>query len=62
MYVIDPKGTLIYQGAIDSIRSASVDDIGKADNYVEQALKAAKAGKSVAKTTTQAYGCSVKYK
>lgn len=61
MYVIDPKGTLIYQGAIDSIRSANPADITKAENYVESALTAHMAGKKVATGTTQAYGCSVKY-
>lgn len=61
MYVVDPKGTLIYQGAIDSIRSANPADISKAENYVESALTSHMAGKKVATGTTQAYGCSVKY-
>lgn len=62
MYVINPEGTLIYQGAIDSIRSVSQDDIEKAENYVDAALTSAMAGKAVAKDNTHAYGCSVKYK
>ncbi len=61
LYVIAPDGKLIYQGAIDSIRSVKASDIPKADNYVDMALTSAKAGKAVAKDTTQAYGCSVKY-
>ncbi|MEO7598313.1 MAG: redoxin domain-containing protein [Opitutus sp.] len=61
MYVISPDGTLVYNGAIDSIRSANVDDIARAENYVASALSAVKAGKPVAKTTSQPYGCSVKY-
>jgi hypothetical protein len=61
MYVIDPEGTLIYQGAIDSIRSADSDDIEKAQNYVVAALEAAMADEEVANAQTEPYGCSVKY-
>lgn len=61
MYVIDPKGTLRYMGAIDSIRSADPADIPKATNYVEQAMMELASGKKVSEPVTQAYGCSVKY-
>ena len=61
MYVIDGTGTLVYNGAIDSIRSGNPNDIPKAENYVAAALKAVKEGKPVAKATTQPYGCAVKY-
>ncbi len=61
MYVIDGNGTLVYNGAIDSIRSGNPNDIPKAENYVAAALKAVKEGKAVAKATTQPYGCNVKY-
>ncbi|MDX2109629.1 MAG: thioredoxin family protein [Verrucomicrobiota bacterium] len=62
LFIIDPAGKLIYQGAIDSIRSPKSEDIAKAENYVEAALKAATAGKPVATPTTKSYGCGVKYK
>ncbi len=61
MYVIDPEGTLVYMGAIDSIRSADVADVPKADNYVSMALDATLAGQDVPVKTTRAYGCTVKY-
>ncbi len=61
MYVIDPEGTLIYQGAIDSIPSADPDDADKADNYVAMALDAAMNDQPVEPDTTRPYGCSVKY-
>lgn len=61
MYVITAEGTLVYNGAIDSIRSADVADLAKAENYVTSALAAVKAGKPVAKATSQPYGCNVKY-
>ncbi len=61
MYVIDPNGTLIYAGAIDDKRSANPADVKTATNYVVAALSDIKAGKSVSKATSQAYGCSIKY-
>jgi len=61
MFVIKADGVLAYDGAIDSIRSAKVEDIAKAQNYVTAALAAVKAGEPVAKANTQPYGCSVKY-
>lgn len=61
MYVIDAKGKLVYQGAIDSIRSTNSDDIPNARNYVREAVTAVLAGEPVAEAQTQAYGCSVKY-
>ena len=61
MYIIDPEGKLIYQGAIDSIKSVDAGDIEKADNYVALALDAALAGRPIDKNVTAPYGCSVKY-
>jgi peroxiredoxin len=61
MFVINPEGKVIYQGAIDSIRSADSADIAKADNYVAQCLEAGKAGKEISVGTTKPYGCGVKY-
>jgi len=61
MYVINAEGTLVYNGAIDSIRSANASDIAKAENYVNSALAAVKAGQPVKTPNTQAYGCTVKY-
>ncbi|MPM86708.1 Thiol-disulfide oxidoreductase ResA [bioreactor metagenome] len=62
MYIIDPQGTLIYAGGIDSIPSARKEDIAKATNYVKAALADIAAGKPVAAANTKPYGCSVKYK
>ncbi|HUB52522.1 MAG TPA: redoxin domain-containing protein [Terracidiphilus sp.] len=62
MYVIDPTGKLIYEGAIDNRPTPDVEDINGADNYVTDALTAALAGKSVATPYTRPYGCSVKYR
>ncbi|MGA3011268.1 MAG: redoxin domain-containing protein [Terracidiphilus sp.] len=61
MIVIDPAGTVIYDGAIDDKPTPEVSDIKGADNYVSDALTAAMAGKTVATAFTRPYGCSVKY-
>ena len=62
MFVIDPAGKLIYEGAIDDRPTPDVDDIKGADNYVTDALSAAMAGKPVSNPFTHPYGCSVKYR
>lgn len=61
MYIINKDGLLVYQGAIDSIRSADAADIPKAKNYVALALDATLAGLAIADAKTEAYGCGVKY-
>lgn len=61
MFVITPEGKVAYAGAIDSIRSANGDDVAKADNYVKSALKAVKENVPANPSTSQPYGCSVKY-
>jgi hypothetical protein len=61
MFVVDPQGTLIYQGAIDDHASPSQSDIPKSRNYVAAALDEAMAGKPIETSSTKPYGCSVKY-
>lgn len=61
MYIIDPNGTLVYAGAIDDKRSTNVADVKTATNYVTAALSEAKSGKPIAKNSTSAYGCTIKY-
>jgi hypothetical protein len=61
MYVIDPKGTLVYVGAIDDKRSSNPADVKTAKNYVRVALEESMAGKPVSTASTTPYGCSVKY-
>lgn len=61
MYVIDPNGTLVYAGAIDSKRSANPADIKTSTNHVAAALSELGAGKPVTTAATPAYGCTIKY-
>lgn len=62
MYIVDAQGRLVYAGAIDSIPSARVADIEKATNHVRQGLGELLAGQPLSVTTSQAYGCGIKYK
>ena len=61
MFVIDPKGTLIYAGGIDDKPSPDPADIASAKNYVTAALDEAMAGKPVSVPSARPYGCSIKY-
>lgn len=61
MYVIRPDGALAYNGAIDSIPSARISDIAKAENYVAAAMDAVLAGKAVETPKSKPYGCGIKY-
>ena len=61
MYVIDPKGTVIYAGAIDDRRSANPADVKGSHKYVAAALTEARGGKPVGTATSSAYGCTIKY-
>jgi peroxiredoxin len=60
MFVIDTRGVLAYQGAIDD-RASSSGDPRTAKNYVKLAVEALLAGKPVPVTETKPYGCGVKY-
>ena len=61
MYIVDPKGTLAYMGAIDDKPSSSAASLTGARSYVRQAMAEIKAGKPVTEAATKAYGCAVKY-
>jgi glutathione peroxidase-family protein len=56
MVVINPKGEIVYEGAIDSIRSADSEDCEIADNYVAQVLDAGLEGKESPVESNKAYG------
>jgi peroxiredoxin len=59
MYVIDPEGVLVYQGAIDDQPRGR--NPSEATNYVVEALEASMDGEEVEVASTRPYGCSVKY-
>jgi len=61
MFVIDPKGILVYSGAIDDQPTADPASLKTARNFVAAALAEATAGKPVTTPMSQPYGCTVKY-
>jgi peroxiredoxin len=70
LFIIDPKGVLVYRGGIDNAPMNVVDDArprpsgqtaGSRFNYVEAALAELAKGKQITFSDTPAYGCSVKY-
>ena len=62
MFIINPEGILVYQGAIDNHPFFWEKGLFDATNYIREALDYAMNGQSVAVTNTKSYGCSVKYK
>jgi AhpC/TSA family len=61
MFVINPQGVMIYDGAIDDKPTPDLNDVPGAKNYVSLALEEAMAGRQVEISATRPYGCSVKY-
>ena len=62
MFVINPEGKIVYEGAIDSKATPNSSDIANSTNYVKVALEESMGGKTVSNANTKPYGCSVKYK
>ncbi len=60
IFIVDPKGTLVYAGAVDNAPMGKLETPPMV-NYVEAALADIAAGRPVAQPTTKAVGCSVKY-
>ena len=60
MYIIDTKGSIAYQGAIDNNERGRKRQ-GVINRYVDKALAELTSGKDVTTTDTMPYGCTVKY-
>ena len=61
MFVINPEGVLVYNGAIDDKPTSEQADLATASNYVSAALTEGMAGKAVTTATSRPYGCGIKY-
>jgi peroxiredoxin len=61
MFVIDPKGVVIYMGAFDDQPERARASTSDGRNFVDEALTSAMAGRPVGTPVTTAYGCSVQY-
>ncbi|HEV2430496.1 MAG TPA: redoxin domain-containing protein [Burkholderiales bacterium] len=61
LFVIDPKGEIVYSGAISDNPTTSARDARAARNYVRAALEDLAAGRKVATASTRPFGCTVAY-
>ena len=61
MFVIDPKGEIVYSGAISDNPTMSAREARAARNYVRAALEDLAAGRKVATPSTRPFGCTVAY-
>jgi len=61
IFIIKPDGTIGYMGGADSIASARVEDLEKAEPLARDAMRALAEGKAPAKPWTRAYGCTIHY-
>ncbi|MBY0354851.1 MAG: redoxin family protein [Rickettsiales bacterium] len=61
MMLINPKGQLVYNGAVDSINSAEQEDVLLAEKYFFNAMLASKKGEVIDIHENKPYGCAIKY-
>jgi peroxiredoxin len=61
MFVISPRGQIVYEGAIDNSPLGKTPKGEKYVNYVDNVLAALVANKDIGVRETKPYGCSVKY-
>lgn len=61
MFVINQEGVLVYMGAIDDAPGVQHDTVTHAKNYVREALSSLVLAQDITTSSTQPYGCSVKY-
>ena len=61
MYIISPRGRIVYDGAIDNSPLGKTPEGKELTNYADKALGEMITGKMVSTKNTKPYGCSVKY-
>jgi peroxiredoxin len=61
MFIISPRGQIVYDGAIDNSPLGKTPGGQELVNYVDKALTELAAGKDIGTSKTKPYGCSVKY-
>jgi len=61
IFIIDRRGNIVYEGAIDNSPLGKTPAGEQLINYVDQALAEVLAGKPVSIPKTKPYGCTVKY-
>ena len=61
MFIIDPKGDIVYSGAISDNPTMSAKEARASRNYVKAALEDLAAGRKVATPSTRPFGCTIAY-
>ena len=61
MFIISPRGQIVYEGAIDNAPLGKTPGGKELVNHVDKALAALTAGRDIGMRETKPYGCSVKY-
>lgn len=61
MFIINPRGNIVYEGAIDNSPNGRTPAGQELVNYVDKALAELTSGRPVSTKETKPYGCTVKY-
>ena len=61
MFVVGPKGEVVYSGAISDNPTMSAATARSSRNYVKAALEDLLAGRKVATASTRPFGCTIAY-
>ena len=61
IFIVNARGNIVYDGAIDNAPMGKVESGNEYINYVDKALSDIISGKAVGISKTKSYGCSVKY-
>lgn len=61
MFIVDPKGELVYSGAISDNATRSAKEARTAKNFVRAALEDLAAGRRIATPSTRPFGCTIAY-
>lgn len=61
MFIVGPKGDLVYSGAISDNPTMSANEARTSRNYVKAALEDLAAGRKVATPSTRPFGCAIAY-
>ena len=62
MYLINPAGQVVYQGAIDDKPSTRPSTLEGATPFLAHAVQASLQGEALDPADTKPYGCAIKYK
>lgn len=61
MFIVGPKGDLVYSGAISDNATMSAKEARASRNYVRAALDDLAAGRKIATPSTRPFGCTIAY-